>query len=116
MMTPMAATLSKEDMQDLAAFFAAQTPLPIKFVADPDKARLGLAKAQQIACAMCHLANLKGRNEIPGIAGQHYDYIAKQLTDFRAGNRTNDNGNMTSVTRNLSDEDIINLAQYIANP
>ena len=58
---------------------------------------------------------MKGQNEIPKLSGQHYDYIAKQLTDFRARNRTNDAGNMTAVTKTLTDEDIINLSQYIAN-
>ena len=39
----------------------------------------------------------------------------QQLEDFKAQTRTNDAGNMTSVTRSLSDDDIENLAQYIAN-
>jgi cytochrome c553 len=41
--------------------------------------------------------------------------VIKQLKDFRERNRTNDAGNMTSVSRNLSDEDITNLAHYIAS-
>ena len=38
-----------------------------------------------------------------------------QLKDFKEGRRTNDAGNMTSVAGTLSDEDIENLAHYIAN-
>jgi cytochrome c553 len=49
------------------------------------------------------------------VAGQHYQYIVKQLEDFRARRRTNDAGSMTSVTKTLSDSDIENLANYIAN-
>jgi cytochrome c553 len=64
---------------------------------------------------MCHLGEMKGQNEIPKLSGQHYEYIIKQLKDFRARKRTNDAGNMTSVTNTLSDEDIINISQYIAN-
>lgn len=63
---------------------------------------------------MCHLGGLKGQNEIPRLANQHYDYTFKQLTDFKARNRTNDAGNMTSVAKTLSDEDIINISHYIA--
>ena len=37
------------------------------------------------------------------------------LEDFRARRRTNDAGSMTSVTKTLSDSDIENLANYIAN-
>jgi cytochrome c553 len=41
--------------------------------------------------------------------------VKKQLEDFRAKRRTNDGGNMTSVSAGLSDDDIENLSQYIAN-
>jgi cytochrome c553 len=37
------------------------------------------------------------------------------LQDFRERRRTNDAGNMTSVTKGMSDEDIKNLSTYIAN-
>ncbi|HLW11804.1 MAG TPA: c-type cytochrome, partial [Casimicrobiaceae bacterium] len=56
-----------------------------------------------------------GQNEIPRVAGQHYEYIKKQLEDFKTKRRTNDAGNMTSVTSTLSDDDIEDLAQYVAN-
>ena len=115
MMSPMAANLSKDDMQDLAAYFAAQTPAGIKFAADPARVKLGFAKTEQLLCTMCHLGEMKGQNEIPKLSGQHYEYLLKQLRDFRARKRTNDAGNMTSVTNTLSDEDIINISQYIAN-
>ena len=51
----------------------------------------------------------------PRVAGQHYDYVVKQLKDFKARSRTNDAGNMTSVAGTLSDQDIDNLGHYIAN-
>ncbi|MGS0743600.1 c-type cytochrome [Glaciimonas sp. GG7] len=115
MMSPMAANLSKEDMQDLAAYFAAQTPTAIDFKADPDRVKLGFAKSEEVLCSMCHLGGMKGQNEIPKLSGQHYEYIKKQLMDFKARDRHNDAGNMTSVAKTLSDDDIVNLAQYIAN-
>ena len=45
--------------------------------------------------------------------GQHYAYIIKQLTAFKARTRTNDAGNMTSVASTLSAQDIDNLAHYL---
>ena len=53
-------------------------------------------------------------NEIPKVGGQHYDYVLKQLQDFKAMRRTNDAGNMTSVAKTLSDQDIEDLAHYLA--
>jgi cytochrome c553 len=114
MMDPIVANLSKQDMFDLAAYFAAQTPVSTQFRPDPEKAKKGKAKAEEVLCTMCHLGGFKGQNEIPRVAGQHYEYIVKQLHDFRAQRRTNDAGNMTSVAKNLTDADIDNLAQYIA--
>jgi cytochrome c553 len=114
-MEPFAANLSREDMLDLGAFFAAQKIVPAQFNADPAKAARGQAKAAETLCTMCHLGGFMGQNEVPRIAGQHYDYIVKQLSDFKARRRTNDAGTMTSVARTLSDQDIDDLGHYLAN-
>jgi cytochrome c553 len=114
-MSPMAANLSKEDMQDLAEYFSTQKQAGNGFKADPARVKAGAAKSNEVLCAMCHLGELKGQNEIPRLAGQQPDYVMKQLKDFRERKRTNDGGNMTSVSKNLSDDDITNLAHYIAN-
>jgi len=113
-MSPMAEGLTRDEMRALSDWFAAQKPVPVPFKADPAKARLGKAKADETLCTMCHLGGFAGQNEIPRVAGQHYDYIVKQLMDFKARRRTNDAGNMTSVANTLSEEDIRNLAQYLA--
>ena len=63
---------------------------------------------------MCHLGGFKGQNEIPRVAGQHHDYVVKQLQDFKNQRRTNDAGNMVSVSRTLSEQDMDDLAHYLA--
>ena len=107
--------LSREDMFDLAAYFAAQKPRAPAFKADPAKVARGKLKAQEVLCTMCHLGGFKGQNEIPRVAGQHYEYIVKQLKDFRHARRTNDAGNMASVAKTLSDRDIDDLAHFLAS-
>jgi cytochrome c553 len=114
-LTPMVADLSRDDMIDLGNFFAAQKQLPIKFSADPAKVDAGRKTSDAVLCPMCHLGGFVGQNEIPRVAGQYPQYIKKQLEDFKAKRRTNDAGNMTSVAGTLSDADIDNLSQYIAN-
>jgi cytochrome c553 len=111
-MSPMAEPLSREDMVDLAEYFAQQKPKPIAFKADAARVERGRKKADETLCTMCHLGGFKGQNEIPRVAGQWPDYVVKQLKDFKARTRTNDAGNMTSVAQTLSDEDIIDLAHY----
>jgi cytochrome c553 len=113
-MTPKAKDMSREDMFDLAAYFSAQKPVSTPFKPDPERAAKGKAKADETLCTMCHLGGFLGQNEVPRVAGQQYDYIVKQLKDFKARHRTNDAGNMVSVASTLSDEDILNLANYLA--
>jgi cytochrome c553 len=115
LMSPMAANLSKEDMHALADYFSKQKAKPSEFKVEGAKVTEGKKIADAALCTMCHLGGFAGQNEIPRVAGQHYEYIVKQLTDFRAKNRTNDAGNMTSVSKGLSDEDIDKLAQYITS-
>lgn len=114
-MSPVAASLDRDQMIALGNFFAAQKPRPIAF--KPDDARVAAGKkiSDAVLCPMCHLGGFVGQNEIPRVAGQWPQYVSKQLHDFKARKRTNDGGNMTSVSATLSDEDIENLAHYIAN-
>ena len=114
-MTPFVGNLSREDMLDLSAFFATQKLRGGSFRADPAKAAKGQDKAAETLCTMCHLGGFMGQNEIPRVAGQHYEYIVKQLKDFKTARRTNDAGNMASVSKTLSDADIENLAHYLVD-
>ncbi|HVY05691.1 MAG TPA: c-type cytochrome [Burkholderiales bacterium] len=114
-MSPMAANLSKKDMLDLAAYFSGQ-----KFSGQNSKGDTSLvAKGKEVAdaalCTMCHLGGFSGQNEIPKAGGQHYDYVLKQLQDFKAKRRTNDAGNMTAVLRTIADDDLKALAAYVAS-
>lgn len=114
-MEPIVKDLTREDMFDLSAFFAAQRQRPPEFKVDEARAARGKAKADEVLCTMCHLGGFRGQNEIPKVAGQHFEYIVKQLRDFKAYRRTNDAGNMASVSKTLSDEDIIDLAHYLTS-
>ncbi|HEY1288570.1 MAG TPA: c-type cytochrome [Burkholderiales bacterium] len=114
-MEPFVKDLSRDDMFDLAAFFAAQRPRLLDFRVDEDRAARGKRKADETLCTMCHLGAYQGQNEIPRLAFQHYDYTVKQLRDFKARRRTNDAGNMTAVARTLSDSDIEDLGHFLAS-
>ena len=112
-MEPFVKDLSRDDMFNLAGFFGAQKPRPADFKADPARVTRGRAKAEETLCTMCHLGGFKGQNEIPRVAGQHHDYVVKQMLDFKNGRRTNDAGNMASVSKTLSDRDIEDLAHFL---
>ena len=71
----------------------------------------GRSKALQ--CQTCHgLDGLSKLPEAPHIAGQPEPYLVKSLNDYRKGVRTHDM--MTLVVRDLTDQDVADLAAYYA--
>jgi cytochrome c553 len=115
LMSPIAANLSRKDMFDIAAYYAAQKPTNQNSRGDASKAARGKQVADAALCTMCHLGGFSGQNEIPRTAGQHYEYALKQLKDFKTQSRSNDAGNMTAVLRTIPDKDLEALAAYIAS-
>src|SRR5258706_14331154 len=113
-MAPFVAKLSARDMLDLAEYFAAQKSKPVAFKADAARVVRGKRKAEEVLCTMCHLGGFSGQNEIPRVAGQHPEYVIKQLKAFKARTRTNDAGSMTSVAQTITEQDIEDLAHYIS--
>jgi cytochrome c553 len=113
-MTPITAGLSNADMNDLAAYFAAQKPAPPAHAADPAKAETAKRLAQQYNCVQCHGPALLGLQHIPRLAGQQYAYLKNQLLGFKASTRADLDGIMTSAAMALSAADIDILADYLA--
>jgi cytochrome c553 len=71
-------------------------------------------KEKSQVCAACHAADGNSVNpDWPKLAGQHEEYLIKQLLDFRSGYRKN--AQMSPMTTGLSDEDIHDLAAYYAS-
>ena len=71
-------------------------------------------KAKSMTCAACHGADGHSPNDLwPNLAGQKEGYIAKQLKAFRDGNRQDPM--MAPMAKNLSDDDIANLAAYFSS-
>jgi cytochrome c553 len=75
-------------------------------------AETGRFKSQD--CPVCHWTdNYSPTAMLLKVAGQQNDDVLKQRPNFKARRRTNDAGNMTSVSQTLSETDIDNLAHYI---
>jgi cytochrome c553 len=65
-------------------------------------------------CAACHSTDGNSLSDaFPKIAGQHAQYIEKQLKDYKSGNRQN--ALMAPMAAPLTDEDIANLAAYFSS-
>lgn len=78
-------------------------------------ASAGEAAARDLRCLECHERPVAGAPEAaryPRLAGQRYDYLVRQLRDFRDGRRRNDL--MFVLARNLDDSEIQDLAAYFS--
>ena len=87
----------------------AATPAP---AAKPDLAK-GQALSTQV-CAACHTADgSRGSPANPILAGQHPEYLVKQLQEFKSGKRAN--AIMKGFASTLSDDDMKNVAAFYAS-
>jgi len=118
-----AATLSEQDMRDVAAYFSEQT-IAVKG-ADPELVtrgeriyRGGIPEREVPACTACHGPSGAG-NELAGyprVSHQHAAYLAKTLRDYRSGDRRSDaelNQMMRNIAEFLLDDEIEALASYM---
>jgi cytochrome c553 len=115
LMSPFAAHLTDADMKDIAAYFAGQTPRGSGRPPDAGRSEAGKAVVAKNHCGSCHTPALTGQKHIPRIAGQHYDYLVKQLRGFKTGDRPDIDGSMTSAAQPLSDRDIVDVSFYLAS-
>ena len=112
-MTAIAAPLSDADMKDLGAYFTAQVPrVPAKAL-EPAQIEAGKAIAARNHCGSCHMPDYSGQKHIPRLAGQHYDYLVKELRGFKTGSRPDIDGTMASSAQPLTDKDITDMAAYL---
>ena len=77
-------------------------------------AEQGKAKAAQV-CAACHGpdGNKPSDPTQPILAGQHYDYLVRALTDYKIGRRNNPI--MKGFAAQLSKKDIEDLAAWFSS-
>ena len=95
----------------LAMVFAFAVALPAHAKGN---AETGKAKAAQV-CAACHGpdGNKPSDPTQPVLAGQHYDYLVRALTDYKIGRRNNPI--MKGFAATLSKKDIEDLAAWFAS-
>ena len=121
-MAGFAATLSADDVRNVAAYFGGQKSRP-GAAKNKDTILLGqkmwrggdVAKGIP-ACASCHGATGAGVPvQYPRLAGQHAEYTEAQLRSFRAGERANDPAKMMrTIAGKMNDAEIKAVADYAA--
>jgi cytochrome c553 len=122
-MSAMAATISNEDLVDIAAYFSSQNKMKGGGSVENQMGKSLFTNndisSMKLACINCHGERGQGLepqiSAFPVIGGQHKDYIRQQLINFRAGNRTNTpNDMMNRMAGSLTDAEIESLAEYVS--
>jgi cytochrome c553 len=121
-MAAMVLSLSDQDMEDIAAWYASQQRTVQG--ADPESVELaerlyraGNSDIAVAACSACHSPTGSGNAPagFPALSGQHAEYTLQQLKDFRSGVRQNDSSAMMrSVVERLTDKELEALASYVS--
>ncbi|WP_353201942.1 c-type cytochrome [Polynucleobacter sp.] len=119
-MMGMAAALTEQDMNNIAAFLVKQEP-SLGVAQSKDTIALGqsiyrggIAAKGVPACAGCHSPTGVGiPSQYPRLGGQWAEYSNAQLVAFREGTRKN-SSQMTTISSKLSDQEMKAVSDYIA--
>jgi cytochrome c553 len=119
-MMGMVASLTEQDMQNIAAYLVKQ-PVSLGVAQNKDTIELGqsiyrggIAAKGVPACAACHSPTGAGiPAQYPRVGGQWAEYNAAQLLAFREGTRKNST-QMTTIATKLSDQEMKAVSDYMA--
>jgi cytochrome c553 len=114
-MNDMAKPLSDDDLRTFSDFIAKlPKPAPPDDAGDPARMARAKALAAQFRCNSCHRPDFSGGDNIPRIANQREDYLAKTLAEYKDNSRHGYDGTMADVMGSVSPEQIADLAYFLA--
>jgi cytochrome c553 len=114
-MNEMTKGFTDDDLRNFSDFIAKlPAPPPPADAGDPARMQRASVLITAHRCNSCHGLDLAGRENIPHIADQREDYLAKTLREYKSNTRHGYDGVMAEVTQPITDEQIADLAYYIA--
>jgi cytochrome c553 len=120
-MAPLVASLSDDDLSNLAAYYAKQKAAPgvagdAKLLSVGKNLYLkGNSKTDVPSCDSCHEEDGSGSGRFPRVAGQHVDYALDQFRLYATGKRTNGARVMQAVAERMTEEETRAVAEYMAS-
>ncbi len=84
---------------------------------DPiDTGQMERARAliEQHRCNFCHQGNYSAEQNVPRLAGQREDYLVKAMREYKNNTRRGYDAAMADVLYQISDEQILDLAYFLA--
>ena len=113
-------SLTDEQITSLATYYSTQSPARSAQKNDASRVSVGkqifetgVAAKNIPACMSCHGPAAQGNETFPRLAGQHADYVIKQLIVFQRTDERPEGTVMKIIAHDLAPDDIQNLAAYI---
>jgi len=113
-------SLTEAQIAGLATYYSSQPPAQQTAEGAPGRLEAGktifdkgVPDKSVPACAGCHGAHGEGLATFPRLAGQHADYLVKQLAVFQRTDDRPEGGIMKTVAHELTQQDIVDVAGYL---
>jgi cytochrome c553 len=114
-MNEMAKSFIDDDLRGFSDFIATSPkPAPPADAGDPARMARAQALVTQNHCNSCHKPDFSGGDNVPRIADQREDYLAKTMREYKDNTRHGYDGTMAEVLQPVTADQIADLAYYIA--
>lgn len=104
--------------KEIVAIAAHYSALPGRAVAaektDKAAAERGRQAAEKLKCGICHLADYRGQQQVPRIAGQREEYLLESMRAYRDKPKPGTDTAMSAALHGVSDADLRALAHFLA--
>jgi len=113
-MSDIVASLSKQEMRELAQHFSSQAWPSTGFAAESTDIASGETATAAGMCVQCHLRGYEGSSRIPRVGGQRVTYLERTMLAFKNKTRMNSPAK-ASLMAAYEEEDIAAMARYLAD-
>jgi cytochrome c553 len=114
-MNEMAKAFTDDDLRTFSDFIAAlPKPSPPTEAGDPARIQRAQAVIQQNHCNSCHNVDFSGKDNVPRLADQREDYLARTMQEYKDNSRHGYDDTMAEVLQPVTVEQIADLAYYLA--
>jgi cytochrome c553 len=104
-----------DDLRNIAAYLTKLPPPdPAGGPVDFDRMARARELSEQHRCNFCHQGNYSGAENVPRLAGQREEYVVKALREYKNNTRRGYDASMADVLYLISDEQIQDLAYFLA--
>jgi cytochrome c553 len=106
-----------DSVRELARFVSklpAPAPEPVPDASDAARIERAEMLARKNHCIICHKPDFSGGHSVPRLAGQREDYLVKALRGYKDNSRRGYDASMADVIEPLSDEQILDMAYFLA--